>query len=88
MSAFSAELPIRHVRTSVAIGGNADKGKIAINHRLAEALKKGPVVLYFYPKSFTDVSLTRAAGSPHPSRCEYRPGGSGSGSIFCRKERT
>jgi hypothetical protein len=42
MSALSAELPIRHVRTSVAIGGNADKGKIAINHRYMSQLPPRP----------------------------------------------
>jgi thioredoxin-dependent peroxiredoxin len=39
---------------------------------LADALKKGPVVLYFYPKSFTSV-CTIEAHEPKTSRTSRRP---------------
>ena len=39
--------PAPDFSTDAAIGGKA------FTFRLADALKKGPVVLYFYPKSFT-----------------------------------
>ncbi len=40
--------------TKAALGGKAQTFK------LAEALKKGPVVVYFYPKSFTSVCTEEA----------------------------
>jgi peroxiredoxin Q/BCP len=40
--------------TQAALGGNE------FTFRLADALKKGPVVLYFYPKSFTPGCTTEA----------------------------
>jgi thioredoxin-dependent peroxiredoxin len=39
---------------------NAPLGGKEFKFSLAEALKKGPVVLYFYPKSFTSVCTVEA----------------------------
>ena len=40
--------------------GDAALGGKEFKFSLAEALKKGPVVLYFYPKSFTSVCTVEA----------------------------
>ncbi len=39
---------------------DAARGGQRFVFRLADALKKGPVVLYFYPKSFTDICTEEA----------------------------
>jgi len=39
----------------------ASQGGKVFSFSLAEALKKGPVVLYFYPKSFTKGCTIRGA---------------------------
>lgn len=36
-----------------AFSAKAAKGGVELNFTLSEALKKGPVIVYFYPKSFT-----------------------------------
>jgi thioredoxin-dependent peroxiredoxin len=46
--------------TAPAFSASAAKGGKDLNFALAEALKKGPVVLYFYPKSFTKVCTEEA----------------------------
>ena len=46
-AALSVGAPAPDFTADAAVGGQAFK------FRLADALKKGPVVLYFYPKAFT-----------------------------------
>jgi len=46
-AALNVGAPAPDFTTEAAVGGQAFK------FNLAEALKKGPVVLYFYPKAFT-----------------------------------
>ena len=43
-----------------AFSTKAARGGTEINYTLSEALKKGPVVVYFYPKSFTSVCTEEA----------------------------
>lgn len=43
-----------------AISTKAAQGGTVLAFRLSEALKKGPVVVYFYPKSFTSVCTEEA----------------------------
>ena len=43
-----------------AFSTKAARGGTEINYTLSEALKKGPVVVYFYPKSFTSVCTVEA----------------------------
>ena len=46
--------------TAPAISTQAARGGTDLTFRLSEALKKGPVVVYFYPKSFTSVCTEEA----------------------------
>jgi thioredoxin-dependent peroxiredoxin len=46
--------------TAPAISAKAALGGKELTFSLAEALKKGPVVVYFYPKSFTSVCTEEA----------------------------
>lgn len=53
-----AELPVGTV--APAFSTQAAQGGTDITFTLADALKKGPVVVYFYPKSFTSVCTEEA----------------------------
>ncbi len=46
--------------TAPAFSAKAAQGGTELTFALAEALKKGPVVVYFYPKSFTSVCTEEA----------------------------
>jgi peroxiredoxin len=46
--------------TAPAFSSKAARGGTDLTFTLAEALKKGPVVVYFYPKSFTKVCTEEA----------------------------
>jgi thioredoxin-dependent peroxiredoxin len=46
---------------------DAAQGGKEFKFSLAEALKKGPVVLYFYPKSFSNVRKIEARPPARPS---------------------
>jgi peroxiredoxin len=46
---------------------DAAQGGKEFKFSLAEALKKGPVVLYFYPKSFSNVRTIEARPPARPS---------------------
>ena len=60
----SAVLPVGHsapdFRTMGALNGKP------FRLHLAEQLKNGPVVLYFYPKAFTKAARSKRAPSPKP----------------------
>jgi glycerol uptake facilitator-like aquaporin len=57
-SLASAELSVGTI--APAISTKAALGGKELTFTLAEALKKGPVVVYFYPKSFTSVCTEEA----------------------------
>jgi peroxiredoxin Q/BCP len=57
-SLASAELTVGTI--APAFSTKAAKGGAELTFTLAEALKKGPVVVYFYPKSFTSVCTEEA----------------------------
>jgi len=57
-SLASAELTVGTI--APAFSTKAAKGGTELTFTLAEALKKGPVVVYFYPKSFTSVCTEEA----------------------------
>jgi thioredoxin-dependent peroxiredoxin len=67
---LSLSWPFRHRRSGGFEAGDAApdftmdaaQGSKQFKFFLAEALKKGPVVLYFYPKSFTSVCTVEAHG--------------------------
>jgi thioredoxin-dependent peroxiredoxin len=57
-SLASAELTVGKI--APAISTKAAQGGTELTFTLSEALKKGPVVVYFYPKSFTSVCTEEA----------------------------
>jgi thioredoxin-dependent peroxiredoxin len=57
-SLASAELTVG--TTAPVFSAKAAKGGKDLTFTLSEALKKGPVVVYFYPKSFTSVCTEEA----------------------------
>jgi peroxiredoxin len=57
-SLASAELKVGTI--APAFTAKAAKGGAEVTFTLSEALKKGPVVVYFYPKSFTSVCTEEA----------------------------
>jgi len=53
-----AELPVGTM--APALSANAAQGGTDLTFTLSKALEKGPVVVYFYPKSFTSVCTEEA----------------------------
>ena len=60
MLGSAADAVLRPGETAPAFTIPAAKGGKVFSFDLAAALKKGPVVLYFYPKSFTSVCTVEA----------------------------
>jgi hypothetical protein len=55
---------------------------------LADALKKGPVVVYFYPKAFTKGAASKRMISPRPSTNTMRSAQRSSASVTTRSPRS
>ncbi len=60
LSATAAQAALKPGDTAPGFAVQAAQGGKEFKFALAEALQKGPVVLYFYPKSFTKVCTAEA----------------------------